>query len=180
MEHLKAGGVVTGDVDAMLENNLAGMFMPCGLGHFIGLDTHDVGGYLEGHPERITKMGPYGIKKLRTARILQESMCLTVEPGIYFVDDLMDLMLETPAQAAFLVKDRLASKSQIMTALLPLFQNGAKNRDLRCVLHTQRGANYVSNPAEFNHFLNPHFIYTCGSRPNSGVLAVCASKTSSP
>jgi len=108
LEHLKAGGVVTGDIDEMLKNNLAGMFMPCGLGHFIGLDTHDVGGYLAGHPERITAKGPYGIKKLRTARILKESMCLTVEPGIYFVDDLMDLMLETPDQAKFLVKDRLA------------------------------------------------------------------------
>ena len=39
------------DVDALLAAGLGPVFMPCGLGHFIGLDCHDVGGYLDGHPE---------------------------------------------------------------------------------------------------------------------------------
>ena len=56
------------------------VFLPCGLGHFIGLDCHDVGGYLQGNPERINE-GPYGIVKLRTARVLEEGMVLTIEPG---------------------------------------------------------------------------------------------------
>jgi len=45
LEHLRAGGLVTGDLDAMMEANLGAVFMPHGLGHFMGLDVHDVGGY---------------------------------------------------------------------------------------------------------------------------------------
>ena len=46
----------------------AGVFLPHGLGHLIGGDTHDVGGYLAGTPARI--MAP-GLRKLRTARVLE-------------------------------------------------------------------------------------------------------------
>ena len=46
LTHLKNGGLVTGDVDAMVEARLGAVFMPHGLGHFLGLDCHDVGGYL--------------------------------------------------------------------------------------------------------------------------------------
>jgi len=52
-----------------------------------GIDTHDVGGYLPGHPERIDLPG---LRKLRTARIMQENMLITVEPGIYFIDHLLN------------------------------------------------------------------------------------------
>lgn len=72
----------------MMAVNLAGrVFQPHGLGHFIGCDVHDVGGYLEGQPERGQGAG---IKSLRTARVLQAGMCLTVEPGCYFIDHLID------------------------------------------------------------------------------------------
>ena len=37
--------MVEGDVDAMMAVHLGATFMPHGLGHFIGIDTHDVGGY---------------------------------------------------------------------------------------------------------------------------------------
>ena len=40
--HLLGG---SGDVEGMMAVNLGATFMPHGLGHFIGLDTHDVGGY---------------------------------------------------------------------------------------------------------------------------------------
>ena len=58
-----------GHIDEMMEANLAGLvFQPYGLGHFVGLDVHDVGGYLEGHPIRHHGRG---LQNLRTARILQ-------------------------------------------------------------------------------------------------------------
>ncbi len=66
LEDLKAGGLIKGSIDDMMAVNLAGhVFQPHGLGHFIGLDTHDVGGYLPGHPER--PKGP-GVRSLRTVR----------------------------------------------------------------------------------------------------------------
>ena len=45
LEALKDGGILKGDVDKMMKVNLAGrVFQPHGLGHFIGVDIHDVGG----------------------------------------------------------------------------------------------------------------------------------------
>ncbi len=66
LEGLKAGGLLKGNVDDMMKVNLVGrVFQPCGLGHFIGNDVHDVGGYLPGHPERPKGSG---LKSLRTTR----------------------------------------------------------------------------------------------------------------
>ncbi len=46
LEEMKAGGLLVGDVEEMMSSHLCGaVFMPCGMGHFLGLDIHDVGGY---------------------------------------------------------------------------------------------------------------------------------------
>ncbi|KAG5900256.1 hypothetical protein JTB14_018235 [Gonioctena quinquepunctata] len=100
LEELKKGGLLKGSVDDMMEADLAAIFQPHGLGHLLGLDVHDVGGYLEGHPERSSRPG---VKSLRTARILEENMFLTVEPGCYFIDPLLDQALANPKQSQFLV-----------------------------------------------------------------------------
>lgn len=104
LKGLKDIGLLRGDVDEMETKHVGAVFFPCGMGHFIGCDTHDVGGYLEGCPERV--MQP-GIRSLRTARQLEEGMCLTVEPGIYFVNSSIDAALVNPILAPFLVKEKL-------------------------------------------------------------------------
>jgi Xaa-Pro dipeptidase len=90
-------GVLRGDVDAMLEARVGAIFMPHGLGHLLGLDVHDVGGYLSDTPKRSTEPG---LRSLRTARALKAGMVLTVEPGLYFVDTLLDQALAADSPIA--------------------------------------------------------------------------------
>ncbi len=78
--------MLQGDVEEMLEHRISAVFQPHGLGHLLGIDTHDVGGYLD--PSRRSKKP--GLKSLRLNRKLQPGMVLTVEPGIYFIDFLLD------------------------------------------------------------------------------------------
>jgi Xaa-Pro dipeptidase len=106
LEKLAAGGLLTGSVEAMMAANLMSFFMPHGLGHFMGLDVHDVGGYpqgsgLERDPRR-------GFKSLRTLRTMEAGMVITVEPGIYFIDVLLDELLGDAALRAFVDEGALA------------------------------------------------------------------------
>jgi Xaa-Pro dipeptidase len=86
-------------VETMIEADLGAIFMPHGLGHFIGIDTHDVGGYPPGKPARSERPG---VRKLRTARQLEEGMVITVEPGCYFINPLLDAAMSDKRQKHFL------------------------------------------------------------------------------
>ncbi|XP_028156506.1 xaa-Pro dipeptidase isoform X2 [Ostrinia furnacalis] len=97
LEHLKKGGLLKGDVEAMIENGVNGILQPHGLGHLLGLDVHDVGGYLAHCPPR--PAGP--LARLRTARRLLPAMLLTVEPGCYFIPRLLDGAKNNPSQSEF-------------------------------------------------------------------------------
>ena len=92
-------------VDTLVQAELGAVFLPHGLGHLIGCDTHDVGGYISGTPDRPTRNG---LKKLRTARILEVGMVLTVEPGLYFIDYLLNTALTSPIQSVYIDKDILS------------------------------------------------------------------------
>lgn len=88
LEGLKELGLVEGDVDEMVDGRLGFIFQPHGLGHLIGLDVHDVGGYVENvTPARDPAPG---LKNLRVARAMQPGMCITIEPGCYFRDFLLN------------------------------------------------------------------------------------------
>ncbi|CAL8096915.1 unnamed protein product [Orchesella dallaii] len=101
---LKDGGLLQGDVEEMMKANLGATFQPHGLGHFMGCDVHDVGGYLSGHPERPAVPG---LKSLRTARALKAGMVLTIEPGCYFIDHLLDKALADSKLSKFLVPEKI-------------------------------------------------------------------------
>ena len=81
LESLVEGGLLQGSVDDMMAVRLGAVFQPHGLGHLMGLDVHDVGGY----PEGVIRPVEPGLKSLRTARTLIQGMVLTTEPGCYFI-----------------------------------------------------------------------------------------------
>jgi len=104
LEELTKMGLVKGDIEEMMKERLGALFMPHGLGHFMGHDVHDVGGYPTDGPERSTEPG---LKSLRTSRVLQAGMVLTIEPGIYFNPYTIDDALKNPKLSKFLVEEEV-------------------------------------------------------------------------
>jgi Xaa-Pro dipeptidase len=102
---LKKIGVVKGDIDEMMEQNIFALFFPHGLGHFLGLDTHDVGGY----PKGVERIDRPGIKFLRVRRELLPGMVITIEPGVYFIPALLKPALENSEQSKYLNADKIES-----------------------------------------------------------------------
>ncbi|CDJ47488.1 prolidase, putative [Eimeria brunetti] len=98
LKHLKALGLLAGSLEDCVTANIGSVFMPHGLGHFLGMDTHDVGGFTPSSPPSDLP----GLRYLRTTRTLEEGMCITVEPGCYFVDNLLKKAASNPYQAHLL------------------------------------------------------------------------------
>jgi Xaa-Pro dipeptidase len=105
MEGLLKMDIIRGSIDEILENNIFALFFPHGLGHFLGLDTHDVGGY----PKGVDRIDRPGIKFLRARRELLPGMVVTIEPGIYFVPAVLKPATEDPEKNKFLNIDKVKS-----------------------------------------------------------------------
>lgn len=86
-------GILTGDPAEAVAAGAHAMFFQCGLGHMMGLDVHDMENLGEefvgygGQP----KSTQFGRKSLRLGRELEEGFVLTIEPGVYFIPELIDL-----------------------------------------------------------------------------------------
>lgn len=86
---LAEAGIIRCDAEAAVETGLSKVFFPHGLGHFLGLQVHDVAGLLaDAEGEEIPR--PPGHPFLRLTRTLEPGNVLTVEPGLYFIDSLLD------------------------------------------------------------------------------------------
>lgn len=93
LENLKSIGLLQGRVDDMLTNGLAGLFMPHGLGHNMGLQVHDMedlGEDLVGYDAGQIRSSQLGLGSLRMARKLVCGNVITDEPGIYFIPALIE------------------------------------------------------------------------------------------
>ncbi len=94
MEGLKSLGLMQGNMEDALEAGAFGLFFPHGLGHQIGLDVHDMenlGEQYVGYREGLERSKLFGLKSLRLAKELEEGFVITVEPGLYFIPELIDL-----------------------------------------------------------------------------------------
>lgn len=71
-----------------VESGLSSVFYPHGLGHYLGIQTHDVAGFIsDADGTEIPR--PQGHPFLRLTRTLEPGNVLTVEPGLYFIDTLL-------------------------------------------------------------------------------------------
>ncbi len=93
VEGMKALGLMKGNADDAVREGAHALFYPHGLGHMMGLDVHDMEslgeiwvGY-DGQP----KSTQFGRKSQRLAIPLEPGFVHTVEPGIYFIPELIDL-----------------------------------------------------------------------------------------
>ena len=90
---MKELGLMKGDPAEAAECGAYALFFPCGLGHMVGLDVHNMenlGEQYVGYAEGQVKSTQFGFKSLRLARPLEKGFVFTVEPGIYFIPELMD------------------------------------------------------------------------------------------
>lgn len=91
---LKELGLMKGNTDEAVEQGAHALFFPHGLGHMMGLDVHDMEDLGEnnvGYDKEVQRASQFGLAFLRMARRLQEGFVVTVEPGLYFIPDLIDL-----------------------------------------------------------------------------------------
>ncbi|SUG50445.1 proline dipeptidase [Salmonella enterica subsp. arizonae] len=86
--------------EAMVENDLTGPFMPHGIGHPLGLQVHDVAGFMQ-DDSGTHLAAPSKYPYLRCTRVLQPRMVLTIEPGIYFIESLLAPWREGPFSKHF-------------------------------------------------------------------------------
>lgn len=106
---LKDLGLMKGNVEDAIINGAHALFFPCGLGHMMGLDVHDMEDLGEvyvgygGEP----KSTQFGLKSLRLGRKLEPGFVLTIEPGIYFIPELIDQWKSTNHNADFINFDKV-------------------------------------------------------------------------
>lgn len=90
---LKSLGLVKGDPVEAAHAGVHTLFFQCGLGHMMGLDVHDMedlGEAYVGYDDSIQKRTDFGWKSLRLGKELRPGFVLTVEPGIYFIPELIE------------------------------------------------------------------------------------------
>jgi Xaa-Pro aminopeptidase len=110
IEGLKKAGLMKGDVDEALKAEAHTLFMPHGLGHMMGMDVHDMEGLGEdyvGYDENTKRATTFGTAYLRLGKELKPGFVLTVEPGIYFIPDLIDQFRKEGKFAGFVNYDKV-------------------------------------------------------------------------
>lgn len=81
-------GMVNLAANDVVESGIVNTFYPHGIGHFLGLQVHDVAGHVSddrGTPNPAPEAHPF----LRLTRNIEARQVFTVEPGLYFINSLL-------------------------------------------------------------------------------------------
>jgi Xaa-Pro dipeptidase len=94
-EVLREHGLIRLSAESAVQSGVTSAFFPHGLGHPIGLQVHDVAGF------QVNESGgfiarPEGHPYLRMTRVLEPGMVVTIEPGLYFIDMLLEELRAKP------------------------------------------------------------------------------------
>ncbi len=106
---LKDLGILKGDVKEIVASGAHALFFPHGLGHMMGLDVHDMENLGEdhvGYTETIKRSSQFGLSALRLAKKLEPGFVITVEPGLYFIPQLINKWKAEKKHAEFINYDK--------------------------------------------------------------------------
>lgn len=97
-EVLREHGIVRMSAESAVSSGVTSAFFPHGLGHPIGLQVHDVAGF-QASETGGTIARPQGHPYLRMTRVLEAGMVVTIEPGLYFIDMLLEELRAKPVSS---------------------------------------------------------------------------------
>jgi len=109
-EGLRDLGLMKGDTEEALEAGAPALFMPHGLGHALGLDVHDMenlGETFVGYDDEIKRDTRFGYSSLRFGKRLKQGHVITVEPGIYFIPQLIEKWKAEKINTEFILFNKL-------------------------------------------------------------------------
>ena len=110
-EELKALGLMKGDMKEAVQQGAHALFFQCGTGHMMGLDVHDMedlGEQYVGYSDDLQKdTSQFGLKSLRLGKALEAGYVLTVEPGLYFIPELIDQWASQKHLSSFINYDQV-------------------------------------------------------------------------
>ncbi len=109
---LKEIGLMKGDIETAVQSGAHALFFPHGLGHLLGFDAHDMEALGEeyiGYDESIRRSNQFGFAYLRFAKPFTAGHVLTVEPGIYFIPELINMWESQKKFREFIDYDKVHS-----------------------------------------------------------------------
>lgn len=104
IDGMKEMGFMKGNREEAYQAGAHALFFPCGTGHMLGLDVHDMeslGEQFVGYDQKI-RSKQFGLKSLRLSKSIKQGFVVTVEPGIYFIPELIDLWKSQNLHSDFL------------------------------------------------------------------------------
>lgn len=113
---LKDVGLMKGSTDDAVSAGAHALFMPHGIGHMLGLDVHDMealGENFVGYNDEIKRSTQFGTSFLRFALQYKPGHVFTIEPGIYFIPELIEMWKAEGKFSEFINYEKLTKYMEI-------------------------------------------------------------------